>query len=65
MTGKRIIEDIKIMVELPEKVLNNLDKVGYLDVYHSFNGDNVIISGISRKTLNKTITDMIIKEWGY
>lgn len=65
MSGKRIIDDLNIRVELPERVINNLEKAGYIDKYTNFTGDTVIISGISRRTLNKTIAGMIIKEWGY
>jgi len=59
-----MIEDLKITVTLPKKVLENLDKAGYLDTYTSCHTNLTIRSYRSRSTLNKTIRDMIIREWG-
>jgi hypothetical protein len=62
---KEIIEGLKITVELPEHVLRNLDRAGYLNNYTSYHTDLTIRSYGSRDTLNKTIADMIIEKWGY
>jgi DNA-binding MarR family transcriptional regulator len=58
-----IIEDLKITVSLPKKVLQNLERAGYLDNYTDYSGDLTITSYASRRTLNKTVADMIIREW--
>ncbi len=63
MPTKEIIEDLKITVTLPKNVLANLDKAGYLNNYTHYSTDLIIRSYGSRETLNKTISDMIIKEW--
>ena len=60
---KTIIQDLKITVELPEEVLNNLNRAGYLNDYTSYAKDLVIRSYGARSTLNKTIADMIISKW--
>ena len=61
---KEIIEPLKITVTLPKEVLQKLDKAGFLNNYTSFATDLTIRSYGSRETLNKTIADTIIKEWG-
>jgi tRNA G26 N,N-dimethylase Trm1 len=58
-----IIQDLKITVELPKKVLENLNRAGYLNDYTSYSGDTTIRSYGARSTLNKTIADMIIERW--
>jgi hypothetical protein len=58
-----IIQDLKITVELPKHTLDMLNKAGYLNDYTSYAKDLTIISYGSRRTLNKTIADIIIKEW--
>ncbi len=60
---KQIIEPLKITVDLPETVLRNLDKAGYLNNYTTHTTNLTIRSYGSRKTLNKTIRDMIIERW--
>lgn len=63
MMAKEIIEDLKIVVTLPKEILNKLDHAGYLDNYTAYTTNLTIRSYRSRTTLNKTIADMIIKEW--
>jgi hypothetical protein len=60
-----IIQDLKITVELPKKVLDNLNRAGFLNDYDSYAADLTIRSYGSRETLNKTIADMIIARWNY
>jgi len=60
---KEIIEDLKITVELPKAVLDNLNRAGFLNNYTGYADDLIIRSYGARSTLNKTIADMIIKEW--
>ncbi len=60
-----IIEDLTITVELPKKVLDNLNRAGYLNDYTSYATDLTIRSYGARTTLNKTIADIITEKWGY
>lgn len=59
------IEPLKISVELPKKVLDNLERAGYIDEMRSISGDLVIRIPRSRSTFNGTIQDMIVKQWSY
>lgn len=63
MMSTDIIEDLKITITLPKKVLENLDKAGYLNNYTNYTATCTIRSYGARSTLNKTIADMIIERW--
>lgn len=58
-----IIQDLKLSVDLPKKVLQNLEAAGYLDAYTDYSGSLVIRSYRVRTTLKKTIEDIIIEKW--
>jgi len=60
---KEIIKDLTITVTLPKKVLENLERAGYLGTLTDYSGDTTIRTYLSRSTLNKTIADIITREW--
>lgn len=60
-----IIQDLKVTLTLPKKVLDNLDRAGFVNNYTAYATDLTIRSYGSRETLNKTIADMIIERWNY
>jgi hypothetical protein len=57
------INSVKIQVDLPKEILQKLVKIGYLNEYISISGNLTIRTCTTNNAFNKTVADLIVKEW--